>query len=83
MTIKVSLNKLQISQTIEKIVEIIPENGFEILPILPRHLVELSRLPFIHRDPFDRILIAQLKSEDIHFVSKDEVLDNYRIKRIW
>jgi len=83
ITIKVSLNKLEISRNIDEIIEFIPENGFEILPILPLHLIELSRLPFHHRDPFDRLLVAQAKSENVHFISKDEILDKYIVKRIW
>ena len=83
ITIKVSLKKLEISRNIEEIIELIPENGFEILPIFPPHLIELSCLPFHHRDPFDRLLVAQAKSENVHFISRDEILDKYEIKRIW
>ena len=83
ITIKVSLKKLEVSRNIEEIIEFIPENGFEILPIFPSHLIELSRLQFHHRDPFDRLLVAQAKSEHVHFISKDEILDKYGIKRIW
>jgi len=83
ITIKTSLKKLEISRDIKEIIELIPENGFEILPITPPHLIELSRLPFFHRDPFDRLLVAQAISENVHFISKDEVLDKYGIERIW
>lgn len=83
ITIKVSLEKLEISRNIEEIIELVSKNGFEILSILPQHLIELSRLQFHHRDPFDRLLVAQAKGENLHFISKDEILDEYEIKRIW
>lgn len=83
IVIKVSLKKLEISQNIEGIIRLIPENGFEILPIFPAHLIELSQLQYYHRDPFDRLLVAQARSENVQFVSKDEILDRYKIKRIW
>jgi len=83
IVIKINLKKLEISQSIEKIFDLIPENGFEILPILPHHLIELNKLQFYHRDPFDRLLVAQAKCENVHFISKDEILDKYGIIRIW
>ncbi|MFZ4791480.1 MAG: type II toxin-antitoxin system VapC family toxin [Candidatus Competibacteraceae bacterium] len=58
-------------------------NNFEILPIETRHTSSLTRLPFHHKDPFDRMLIAQARYEGIPIVSADEQFDAYRIKRIW
>jgi PIN domain nuclease of toxin-antitoxin system len=59
------------------------ENGFELLPILPEHIIRLSTLDFIHQDPFDRIIISQGLSENIKIVSSDEVFDAYKVKRLW
>ncbi len=59
------------------------ENNFHILPIEPKHTAILTELPFHHRDPFDRLLIAQAKSENIPLVSTDPALDAYPIKRLW
>lgn len=83
MTIKMSLGKLIVNFKIEEVIEKISDNGFEILPVLPEHIIKLSQLPFIHRDPFDRMLISQGLSENIKIVSKDEIFDDYKIKRFW
>ena len=65
-------------------IQILYDNGFNILPILPEHIIKLSTLQYIHRDPFDRIIISQALSENIKLVSSDEIFDNYRgVKRIW
>ena len=61
----------------------IEDNGFEILPITFEHALELSTLEYIHRDPFDRLLIAQCKSENLVIVTKDDNIKRYNIKTIW
>ena len=61
------------------------DNGFIILPIETRHAAELAvlTLSFGHRDPFDRLLVAQAKTEDIPILSADAQLELYGIKRWW
>lgn len=83
MTIKISLEKLQLSCGIEEMINKIYLNGFEILPILPIHLIRLSKLDYIHRDPFDRIIISQSLCEDFQMVSSDKIFDDYGVKRTW
>jgi len=83
IAIKISLGKLEISESIERIIELIADNGFEILPILPEHIIKISRLEFHHRDPFDRIIIIQGLNENLQIVSKDEIFDKYGVNRIW
>ncbi len=58
-------------------------NGFEILPIELKHTVALTTLPFHHRDPFDRLLIAQAMAEQIPIISNDPAFDAYPIMRLW
>ncbi len=58
-------------------------NDFEILPVELRHASKLITLPFHHRDPFDRILVAQALTDGLRVVSIDEQLDAYGIQRIW
>ncbi|CDH43575.1 MAG: type II toxin-antitoxin system VapC family toxin [Candidatus Competibacteraceae bacterium] len=58
-------------------------NNFEILPIEPRHTSLLTRLPMHHKDPFDRLLIAQASYEGIPIVSVDSALDDYGVTRLW
>lgn len=83
MAIKISLGKLIINQPFENIINIIEKNGFEILPITYDHVAKVSKLSFHHRDPFDRMIIAQALSEKMTIVSHDSAFDLYRVKRIW
>jgi PIN domain nuclease of toxin-antitoxin system len=73
--IKIKLKKLHVE--IDELVEAIAESGFLELPITTRHAAVVSDLPEIHRDPFDRILIAQAMSEPLTFLTADTILRNY------
>jgi len=57
--------------------------GVEALPISIEHALRAGRLPGEHRDPFDRMLIAQAQAEDIPILSNDRIFDEYHIQRIW
>lgn len=59
ISIKTSIGKLQLNRKYEEILDVLRDNSIEILPIDFAHTVENNRLPFYHRDPFDRIIIAQ------------------------
>ena len=59
------------------------DNGFAILSIEPRHCERLISLPFHHKDPFDRLLIAQALAEGIPIVSADATFDAYGVTRLW
>jgi PIN domain nuclease of toxin-antitoxin system len=58
-------------------------NGFQILPIDPKHTSVVTTLPFHHRDPFDRLIVAQATVEGIPLISIDSTLDAYPITRLW
>jgi PIN domain nuclease of toxin-antitoxin system len=58
-------------------------NDFEVLPIEPRHCERLTTLPPHHKDPFDRLLVAQALAEGIPLVSVDPALDPYGVRRLW
>jgi PIN domain nuclease of toxin-antitoxin system len=60
-----------------------PTHDFQILPILPKHTALLTTLPLHHKDPFDRLLVAQALSETIPLVSADAQLDPYGVNRHW
>lgn len=84
MSIKQSQNKLTLENTAaDYIDEKIQVADFELLSINLRHLRLLSTLPFHHRDPFDRLLIAQAIQENIPVLSKDIAFDAYPVQRIW
>ncbi|MGB3496396.1 MAG: type II toxin-antitoxin system VapC family toxin [Elainellaceae cyanobacterium] len=84
IAIKVSLNKLTLPDNYERFIpQQITLNNIEILTITFEHLAVVSRLPFHHRDPFDRLLIAQSMSEKLQIVSVDTQLDRYGVSRKW
>ena len=58
-------------------------NGFGVLAIEPRHTAVVSTLPFHHKDPFDRLLVAQALAEGIPLVSADAAMDPYGVRRLW
>ncbi|MCE9552938.1 MAG: type II toxin-antitoxin system VapC family toxin [Planctomycetes bacterium] len=84
IAIKISLGKYVLSQPYEEFMsKAIDANGFQYLHIEPRHTAALLSLPQHHRDPFDRLMIAQSIVEGISMVSNDAGLDAYPITRIW
>lgn len=83
MAIKISLEKLKINYPFQEVFQQIQENGFEILPIIFEHTDLVRQLEFHHRDPFDRLLIAQAMWEGMTIVSKDEKFLNYPVKTTW
>lgn len=70
--IKHQLGKLEISKPLQEIYESQSRNGISFLPMSPKHIFNLSVLPHHHKDPFDRMLIAQALSEDLTIISRDE-----------
>lgn len=84
MSIKMSLGKLKVQQPFEKfILNQLQENFIEQLPIHFRHVTKVRTLPFHHRDPFDRLLIAQSLIEDLPVVSSDSAFAKYGISVLW
>ena len=84
MQIKLSLGKLQLKTALPELVEDeVKQNRIELLPLDLSHIYALSNLPNHHRDPFDRLLIAQAKSEELVIISIDEKFDGYDIERLW
>ncbi len=59
------------------------KNGISILPITVEHAAIVSQLPFHHKDPFDRLIVAQALHEDMTLVSIDDVLDLHNVHRIY
>ena len=84
MAIKVSLGKLEVSSPFaEFIEEQLRENNITLLEIQISHTGLVSTLPFYHRDPFDRLIIAQALAENFSILGKDGVFDNYGVARYW
>jgi PIN domain nuclease of toxin-antitoxin system len=84
ITIKLSLGKLDLQLSVDEMVEsfLIP-GGIQILQIETSHLSILRDLPLYHRDPFDRLIIAQAKSEKMTLISADGVFDKYGVDLLW
>lgn len=83
MQIKLAIGKMELRLPLAEMVrEQVEQNGFEILPITLNHVLALETLPFHHKDPFDRLLIAQAQSENLPLLSADAVFDLYPIQRL-
>jgi PIN domain nuclease of toxin-antitoxin system len=84
MAIKVSLGKLDLNQPFDLF---IPNqlllNDITLLDITVSHTLRVATLPFHHRDPFDRLLIAQSLVEGMPFIGIDSVFDGYGVNRLW
>ncbi|HEU4727183.1 MAG TPA: type II toxin-antitoxin system VapC family toxin [Kofleriaceae bacterium] len=83
MAIKSSLGKLVLSTSVEHLVRGGLERGLRLLDVTAGHAYLVERLPFHHRDPFDRILVAQAMHEGMQLVSRDGQLDAYAVTRTW
>ena len=84
IAVKHSLGKLDLARPFD---EVIPSqlevNGFTNLPLTIPHVAKVATLPFHHRDPFDRVLIAQALVEELSILGGDVAFDSYGVDRIW
>ncbi|MEK7354869.1 MAG: type II toxin-antitoxin system VapC family toxin [Bdellovibrionota bacterium] len=80
----VSRNRIHLKGGFKKFISGLEEFlRVEILPLQTSHFDKVTELPFHHKDPFDRILVSQALVERVPLISRDEVLDQYDIRRIW
>ena len=84
MQIKLQLGKLKLEIPLAEMIEAQQRiNGLEILPIALSHVLALGELPSHHKDPFDRLLIAQANAEGATLVSRDSVFAEYSVNVVW
>jgi PIN domain nuclease of toxin-antitoxin system len=84
MAIKVGLDKLTLAVSVERFIsEHVAANHFSLLPIDVEDVGRVARLPFHHRDPFDRLLAAQALGDGLAIVSADLVFRKYGVTRVW
>ena len=83
VAIKCSLGKLEIEGGTNEFFRILDENGFILLPVEREYVECVQSLPFIHRDPFDRMIIASALSERLCLVTADESIHAYNVPYIW
>jgi PIN domain nuclease of toxin-antitoxin system len=83
VTTKARLGKLIAGPLAHNFTAEVRRQGFLPLPITLEHGERAGSLPGHHRDPFDRMLIAQAQAEHLVLVSNDAVLDRYGVQRLW
>lgn len=82
--IKVSSGKLSIAEPVDIFfADQMRRLSLRLLPVSLAHVARVSTLPFHHRDPFDRMLVAQSLTERMAIVSADAILDAYGVTRLW
>jgi PIN domain nuclease of toxin-antitoxin system len=82
-SIKYSMGKIQFDGGLLYLWDIITKNGFTIMPIAKTHLEGMIHLPSIHRDPFDRLLVATAKVAGMTLLTADENIHRYDVPYVW
>lgn len=84
MQIKLQLGKLKLNKPLAELVSGQQEiNKIDILDVKLEHVLALAKLPSHHKDPFDRLLIAQADIEEAILVRKDQIFTEYEVKVVW
>lgn len=83
MAIKLSLGKLILPKELNEIIVDTKSLNISILKINEEHILKVLKLPIIHKDPFDRIIISQAIVEKMKIISKDAFFDSYEITKVW
>ena len=83
IAIKVSLGKLDLELPLDKLLFDIKNAGFHTLQVEDEYLSQLQELPYIHKDPFDRLIISTALVEDLVLITIDENIQKYDIPWVW
>jgi PIN domain nuclease of toxin-antitoxin system len=83
ITIKLNIGKLTIGHTIDEIYTLLKQLNIEVRPIAQSDLEQYLTLPLHHRDPFDRLLIAQAIAQGLTLVSADNAFGAYSVQQLW
>ena len=83
VALKISKKKLKLDGGVREFFHIIDDNGFIVLPLKKEHIEIVSKLPFIHSDPFDRLFIASVIFDRMIFITADENIHAYNIDCAW
>jgi len=81
--IKVNMGKLELKTTFNEFIDEIRNSEFEILQIKDEYLKKLSILPSVHKDPFDRLLLATALVENLTIITADDNVRRYGVPCIW
>ena len=83
LAIKIGIGKLDFAGKAAGFVRLAENNGFTLIPITTSHLTTYESLPFIHRDPFDRLLVATAIAEQMTIITADENIVRYDVPKVW
>ncbi|MBW4647003.1 MAG: type II toxin-antitoxin system VapC family toxin [Goleter apudmare HA4340-LM2] len=84
MAVKCSIGKLRFDLPFQSFIEQqLVQNNLDLMKIEVPHVSVVATLPLYHRDPFDRLLIAQAIAEQIPIVGVDQIFDSYDVERLW
>ena len=83
VAIKLSIGKLVLDNGFDGFLDAIYKNEFTLIEIEPKHIKAVMNLPQIHRDPFDRIIVAQAQTENMAVITADKNIMRYEIKTLW
>jgi PIN domain nuclease of toxin-antitoxin system len=83
MAIKSSLKRLTLPGPVDRYIAEKVEEGYRVLPVEREHAATVEGLPFYHRDPFDRLIIAQALAEKMALVTRDKVFRRYGVQLVW
>ena len=83
LAIKIGTDKLRFEGGMPEFFRVVEKNGFGLLAITAEHIERLESLPFHHRDPFDRILIASAMAENMSLITADGNIQKYDVPWIW
>ncbi len=82
--VKTQLGKLTLDDPLSKLVRVQQAvNGLRVLGVELLHVLELESLPAYHKDPFDRLLVAQARVENLHLVTADSAVQRYPANLVW
>ena len=83
LPIKINLGKLSFDGGVPHFFSTVDENGFVLLPIKEEHVKQLETLPLLHRDPFDRMLVASAMTEGMCLLTADTNIRRYEVFSLW
>ena len=84
MQIKAQLGKLTLPRPLPDLIQRqLDQNGFGLLHVISEHIYELDAMPLHHKDPFDRLLIAQARHEGLTLLTRDPKFKKYEVDLLW
>jgi PIN domain nuclease of toxin-antitoxin system len=83
LAIKISIGKMDFEGNSKGFISTIAEHDFELLEIEPQHIQIVETLPFHHRDPFDRLLVATAMAERMPIITVDDNIPLYDVECLW